>query len=68
VKASLSGPKPILLKIEKGMASVRAVLEVDAKDISAGRSPKMSVACERPEGVECRLSPSVVTLHVSKAE
>jgi len=68
VKASLSGPKPILLKIEKGMASVRAVLEVDANDISAGRSAKMSVVCERPEGVECRLSPSVVNLHVSKAE
>jgi hypothetical protein len=68
VKATLSGPKPVLLKVEKGTAAVRAVVDVDLNDLSGARSAKISVACERPEGLECRLSPSVVTLHISKTE
>jgi len=68
VKVTLSGPKPVLLKVEKGLVSVRAVVEVDPEETSGGRSTKISVACERPEGLECRLSPAVVTLYTSKVE
>lgn len=68
VRVSLLGPRPALLKVERGQAPIEVLVEVGNEDASVGRHASVGLDCRRPAGLECRLSAHRVTLWVSRAE
>lgn len=68
VRVSLLGPRPVLLKVERGQASVEVLLEVAEEETTAGRHPSVGLECRRPAELECRLSAHRATLWVSRAD
>lgn len=68
VRMSLLGPRPVLLKVERGQAPVEVLVEVAEEDATVGKHASMSLECRRPAELECRLSTHRVTLWVARAE
>lgn len=67
VKATLVGPRPRIVEVEKGHAPIEVVARVE-EDLPFGKRSTVVLECRRPAELECRLSPHKVTLTITKAE
>lgn len=68
VRVSLLGPRPVLLKVERGQTLVEVLVEVAHEDATVGKHASVGLECRRPPELECRLSSHRVTLVVSRAD
>jgi len=68
LRVSLHGPMPTLLRIERGELPVDLYVDVADFEPTPGRHPTTRPSCDRPQGVECTLSPRTVTLTVTRGE
>ncbi len=61
-KLTLQGPIPTLLRVERGELPVEVY--IDAADFEGipGKYPRARLLCDRPQGVECLISPRLGTL------
>ncbi len=66
IRLTLQGPMPVLLRLERRELPIEVF--VDAADFEAapGRHVGVRPACDRPQGIECIMTPRTVTLTVAK--
>lgn len=67
IKVALHGPMPTLLRIERGELPVEVFVDAGDFEPTAGRHPNTRPECDRPQGVECTMTPRTVTLTVQRA-
>lgn len=68
VRVSLLGPRPSILKVQRGEASLEVLVEVTEEVGTVGKHASVTLECRRPADLECRLSANRVTLWVSRGE